>query len=82
MTDPSKPPPALIRALSTPLVEERDLDFAVPLQKRIKRDDRNSLIAGILWRVLIVASVALLIAAGAVGAFYLTRLGLKAIVGV
>lgn len=81
MTDPSTPPPSLKTALSAPLVEERDLHFALPLKKRIESEDRNSLIAAVVWRALIVASVALLIAASTVGGFYLARSGAQTIVG-
>jgi hypothetical protein len=71
MTDPDHD---LADQLKTPLVEDRDVDFVLPFQRKVRRERRHSLLIGLAWQTVIAACIGLLVTAVAVGAIYLLRL--------
>jgi len=72
--------PTLKDQLSTPLVEERDLAFAVPLERKVRRERRRTVLATFLWQAALVALIGLMAAAAGVGLIYVARLTMAAII--
>lgn len=71
--------PTLRDQLSTPLVEERDPVFAVPLERKVKRERRRTVLAAFVWQATLVALIGMLAAAAGVGLIYIARLTIAAI---
>lgn len=72
--------PTLMDQLNTPLVEDRDLVFAVPLKLKVRRERRRMVLATFLWQATLVACIGLAAAAAGGGLIYMARLTMAAIV--
>lgn len=77
MTKPQAP--TLQDQLTAPLVEDRDLVFAIPVERRVRQERRRTVLAALLWRAALAALVGLLAAAAVVGVIHIARLTMAAI---
>ena len=71
--------PTLKDQLTTLLVDDRDLVFSIPLERKVRCERRHTLLATFLWRAALVALIGLAATAACVGLVYLARLTIAAI---